>query len=353
MPTLSYIIPVYNGEKYLRETLNSAINQPCKDFEILIINDGSSDSSSEIIKEFEDKYDNVKTANQENSGVSASRNVGLRMAQGDFVLFLDQDDIIPENSFDGKLRDELRDYLRNNTDIIAFSGVYSNKNFSRFRIEINDLRLTDNGKCLGPTTVLPIHFAFYNRKFLLSNELYCLEKYDKVDTDQQYFHKVYMTAQIIEVRNDIRFYLFRSNFSSVSHSFCEANKHVQFLDAWYEMYLWNEENQLGGSDYCLGWLNGDFYFALLTCGYKKSHPEDLDKLLNSIDYLHLLFDTDKCAYKEYVDGFNLYKKSKKAFLRMARRKEIMLSFAMKLKKIGFVEKVYEKRRYPLTDFRSK
>ena len=97
---LSVIIPVYNSEKYLAQCLQSVCNQdlPRKDYEILVINDGSKDFSEGIIISFQQKYNNIIYINQENKGVSAARNAGLEQAKGDYITFIDSDDEIYENT---------------------------------------------------------------------------------------------------------------------------------------------------------------------------------------------------------------------------------------------------------------
>lgn len=91
---LSVIIPVYNVEKYLKECLDSVISQNSKDIEIILIDDGSFDNSFRICDEYANKYDIIKVVHKKNEGVSIARNTGIKMAQGDYILFLDSDDML-------------------------------------------------------------------------------------------------------------------------------------------------------------------------------------------------------------------------------------------------------------------
>ena len=91
MPKISVIIPVYNVEKYLAECLTSVVNQTFKDIEIICVNDGSTDNSPKILKEFAQKDSRIKIINQENQGLSAARNTGLDVATGEYVSFIDSD----------------------------------------------------------------------------------------------------------------------------------------------------------------------------------------------------------------------------------------------------------------------
>jgi len=98
MPTISVIIPVYNGEKTIKQTVESVLNQTFKDFELLIINDGSQDATLEIIQAINDER--IQVFSYQNSGVSASRNRALTKAKGEFISFIDADDLWTPNKLE-------------------------------------------------------------------------------------------------------------------------------------------------------------------------------------------------------------------------------------------------------------
>jgi glycosyltransferase involved in cell wall biosynthesis len=102
MPLISVVIPVYNGEKTIRETIDSVLNQTFTDFEIVIINDGSQDATSEIITSIKD--DRIKFFSYSNSGVSASRNRGIAKACGEFIACLDADDLWTSDKLEAQLK---------------------------------------------------------------------------------------------------------------------------------------------------------------------------------------------------------------------------------------------------------
>ncbi len=113
---LSIIIPVYNVEPYLRECLESVLQQSFADWEAICVNDGSTDNSATILEEYGHKDDRFKIVNQPNGGLSAARNTGLKAATGEYVLFLDSDDWLEGNALEivsGSLTDE---------DLLCFSG---------------------------------------------------------------------------------------------------------------------------------------------------------------------------------------------------------------------------------------
>ncbi len=94
MKKISVIIPVFNVEKYLRKCLDSVINQTLKDLEIICINDGSEDSSLDILHEYAQRDNRIILVSQENCGLSATRNRGIEMATGQYIGFVDSDDWI-------------------------------------------------------------------------------------------------------------------------------------------------------------------------------------------------------------------------------------------------------------------
>lgn len=95
MPLLSIIIPLYNKEHCIRQTLFSILSQSYRDFEIVIVNDGSKDKSVDVVNSIND--DRIRLINKENEGVSKTRNRGIKEAKGEWILFLDADDLMADN----------------------------------------------------------------------------------------------------------------------------------------------------------------------------------------------------------------------------------------------------------------
>lgn len=92
--TISIIVPIYNVEKYLKQCLNSLVNQTFKDYEVICVNDGSLDDSQSIIDEFTKKYGHFKCIKKKNGGLSDARNAGLPYAKGEYISFIDSDDYV-------------------------------------------------------------------------------------------------------------------------------------------------------------------------------------------------------------------------------------------------------------------
>ncbi len=94
MPKVSVIIPVYNTEKYLRQCLDSVINQTLTDIEIICVNDGSTDNSTNILNEYANNDSRIIVLSQKNSGAAIARNNGINNAIGDYLYFIDSDDYV-------------------------------------------------------------------------------------------------------------------------------------------------------------------------------------------------------------------------------------------------------------------
>lgn len=96
MPKVSIVMPVYNKQKYLKRSLNSVLNQVFSDFELIAVDDGSTDESYEILKDYQSKDKRINVIHTENYGVSHARNIGLNNIRGEWIQFVDGDDLIQE-----------------------------------------------------------------------------------------------------------------------------------------------------------------------------------------------------------------------------------------------------------------
>lgn len=103
MPTVSLIIPIYNQEVFLKECLDNIVAQTFTDFEVILVDDGSTDSSRQIYDEYAQNDHRFFVINKSNGGVSSARNLGLQYAQGKYVVFVDADDILPKDSLNSHI----------------------------------------------------------------------------------------------------------------------------------------------------------------------------------------------------------------------------------------------------------
>ena len=121
----SLIIPVYNVEKYIDKCLSSIVKQSYKNYEVIIVNDGTKDNSVKIIEKYTKKHDNFKLYNKENGGLSDARNYGLKYVTGDYILFIDSDDYIESdllNEINKVLVDKKYDLLKFKMNLVNENG---------------------------------------------------------------------------------------------------------------------------------------------------------------------------------------------------------------------------------------
>ena len=169
MPKVSIIVPVYNAEKYLRETLNSVADQTYSDFELIAVNDGSKDSSLSILREYEEKDARIRVIDKLNSGVSDTRNIGISQAKGEYVAFLDADDLYsPEY-----LSVMMNVAEEKNADIV----VCEYETFRNVAIEIykrersNKAQLTDIQKLLDSGLMTSMQIKLFRKELLQKNNV--------------------------------------------------------------------------------------------------------------------------------------------------------------------------------------
>lgn len=221
MPKVSIIVPVYNVEKYLRKCIDSLINQTLNDIEIICINDGSTDKSLKILKEYKNKDSRIILLNQENSGQSVARNRGIEIAKGEYLGFVDPDDWIDLDYYE-KLYNAAS---TNNTDIavgeiIRVTGI-KKKKFLNFEKET----LTDNTK-------LKFELCDVPEKSYIWNKIYKTQKLKEINLkfeEGRIFEDCIFTPQalfflgkMVTVPNTYYYYLRRNN-STVKQRSQKAN----------------------------------------------------------------------------------------------------------------------------------
>lgn len=173
---ISVIIPVYNVEEYLRECIDSVLAQTYKNFEIILVDDGSTDSSGKICDEYAEKDSRISVIHQKNGGLSVARNTGSDASSGDYVYFLDSDDYIDKNA----LKTLLIIAQKDNSDIVFFDAVsfadtddftvkqnYIRKNSYKTDTGINVFNLMTENKEFHSA----VYLMLFKKSFICNNKL--------------------------------------------------------------------------------------------------------------------------------------------------------------------------------------
>lgn len=164
---VSVVMPVYNGAKYLKEAINSILNQTFDDFEFIIINDGSEDESLNIIESYNDKR--IKIINQKNAGITSSLNTGIRLAEANYIARMDADDVSLPNRLQYQYEYMQANLdcviLGSNAEIIDKNGEFvyrTNQPLSDFECK---KKLPFNTPFLHPSIMINMNFAINEQRY--------------------------------------------------------------------------------------------------------------------------------------------------------------------------------------------
>ncbi len=183
---LSIIVPVYNVERYLSQCLDSILRCELEDAEILLINDGSTDRSSKICVEYAEKNNCISVINQNNSGLSCARNTGMRASKGDYLLFLDSDDLVVHNKL-CKCIDYVLKSQKRGVDLIVNDFYRCNEEGTIFEETTQIKGINGDGYfsefASAKGSYWNVWRTIYRRQFLLKNDLWFEEGFLCEDVD--------------------------------------------------------------------------------------------------------------------------------------------------------------------------
>ena len=329
MELISIIMPVYNSEKFLRNTINSIIKQTYKNWELIIIDDGSTDSSANICKEYVKSDQRIKLFCKKNEGVSVARNYGINNAAGKYIMFIDSDDMYNPKMIEkmyNKLISEDVDIVKANYEIKNSEGlIIQNKEnikekkyeYKEISTDFLDLLLTEKQRCYIWLLLI--------RKCLVkqfSEKLFIFE-------DMNFYIDVFLSAKSIYVMEEKLYIYNKENEHSLTKKNIEknitnmivANNVLKDTLKKYQMLTKDNISKLD-TRIAIDIINYVYIFQISN-GIKKTI-----KLLNSI--------LEQKAFKKISKNFNdkFASKKEKVFTDAAiNKKYIRLFLMIKLKNI--------------------
>lgn len=193
-PEVSIVLPIYNASKYIRKTINSILNQDFKNFELIIINDGSKDDSEDICLEIAQNDPRIKYVYQENHGLTYTRNKGINLAKGKYLCFCDHDDIYLQHY----LSDNIKLIKGKKVNIVKFGRITKSKdyeiktNFMKLGNEIIDAsKYQKNFITLKRAYLLSyIWDAIFDLEFLKRNHIFFDETLKSGEEDRQFMFEL-------------------------------------------------------------------------------------------------------------------------------------------------------------------
>ncbi len=222
-PLVSVIIPVYNVRPYLRESLDSVINQTYKNLEIIVVDDGSTDGSSEICDGYHKKDNRIRVIHQKNRGLSSARNTGLDVAHGEIIAFLDSDD-----AFLPDMIEILVNGLENSDSDIAVCGFYTCMTTQKMRKQKSNRTYTPSEGVISSKTALT-QLIDDQLNITVWNKLYRKRLFAKMRFPEGYmFEDLLLLPELIKQANQIALVakpmvLYRKRPHSITTSYSDKN----------------------------------------------------------------------------------------------------------------------------------
>lgn len=304
---VSVIIPVYNTEKYLSQCLDSVVSQTLKDIEIICVDDGSKDNSSKILNDYAQKDPRIKSITQENRGPSSARNAGLRAAHGEYISFVDSDDMVTRD-FCKKAYSLVS---KKTADILVFSGITKPREEWIEKVfdipdgtydssEATNLLFTyENARIFDATKI-------FRREFLSKNDLWFPEQF-RIGEDQVLLFMAFPVAKRVVFTKE-KFYMYRQEVTGSLMDTYEKNHeakmrvHMELVK--YILSCWKEKGWIAGNEKKLSrWLIDFLIPGFKTSAYncKKECMSRAKKALEDINS-GVIPDEIKDEYDE-IKGF--------------------------------------------------
>jgi len=242
MKTISVIVPVYNVEKYIHRCIDSIINQTYKNLEIILVDDGSTDNCPKICDEYAQKDNRIKVIHKKNGGLSEARNVGIEIATGEYIGFIDSDDYINKKMYELLISGlETNDadicicnYKEVNNDYIINDEKQDSYNFLKFNnIEALEALYKENG----------VKFVIACNK-LYNKNLFADVRYSigKIHEDEYIIHKLFFNSKRVVYLDKELYYYYQRQDSITKKQI--SPKRLDALDALKERGSFFEINNL-------------------------------------------------------------------------------------------------------------
>lgn len=295
MTKLSVIIPVYNSEEYIESCINSILSQTFQDFEIILVNDGSTDSSITICQNYEVNNSKIKLINQENSGVSIARNNGLKFATGEWIYFIDSDDTVNQNLF------RILENVDAKTEIIQFGYNKIEIDKSKFEyLPLNNLSFNNADEFIRVSNynTFTVWCHFIKKSLIFDNNIYFTEN-QKYAEDLEFIIKAYCCSSRISTVKFLGYNYHVYNDSAMSRAYTFKNAKLH-LDVALHLIEFCIENNIEMGLFIksrLQYMVKSYFSYSLNCGVSKK------KIVNEFNKYN--YSSKEKSLDYYFDNSNL------------------------------------------------
>ena len=343
LPLISVIMPAYNAQSYIASSLDSILNQPCKDFEIIVVNDGSKDKTEDILNQYSAKYKQIKVLNQKNQGVSVARNTGIEAATGKYIAFLDSDDFWARDFYDEKLHEKL---LSDDYDMLAFDFFVANSKCKRGNIIGSKDRIKENTKF----TFLWNHFAsfIYLRDMINKNEIR-FPVGQKIDEDNATLFLCLCASKDVHPISRCGL-IYRNNWNSVTYKIDnKCNEKLSVIGLWQKLRKTVAENDRFYSDEAIMMCDTKIAISLLDyINFAAKEGKGYEEINSNIKALSGDQIIEKSASLKLPSSFEetrkQYSENPQSYI-ISQKRSVIKTF---LNKFDFLKRIYiDYRSYDL------
>ncbi|MBR3443813.1 MAG: glycosyltransferase [Bacteroidaceae bacterium] len=282
----SIIVPIYNVEKYLSACIDSILAQTYGDYEIILVDDGSTDTSPQICDQYANQHACIHVIHKPNGGLSDARNVGLKVARGEYIFFIDSDDYLIDNAVLSRIVDK----LKGKPDVVAFKAVKWFESTGKMGVNTDDLSVSSDSlepyekylELIDKDTYSNSAWSKVIKHSILKENHIEFEK-GLLGEDNDWYYKVVSHLTSLELINE-PLYVYRQRAGSITKTYTKKNmEHLLWIIEKWTKYV-NEGELTGNKEVIRNSLAKQYCHAII--GYcSLSHAKEFLPRLKRQNYL--------------------------------------------------------------------
>ncbi len=285
MAYISFMIPVYNGEELIRQSIESVLNQPENDWNLIIMDDGSSDSTLEICREYEEKDERIKVISHCNTGLGKNRNLGFPYLEGSvWSIFLDHDDLLIDGFYNSSFKKFLEKCHDHEVDVIVPSRIRVDYKVSKAVVDkMDDYGLVDGGNRYSWSAKYEFASMIYSTELLMKNNIRFYET--RPEMESIFRHMTIFLSRKVLYTDKVCFSVRRDNKGSISNTWNYLDIIPIRLEGYVKLLEWhNKSGNIEGIESCKKYIKiiyNEYYIESV----KRNGIDTISKILKDSDFL--------------------------------------------------------------------